>query len=172
MSTRIKNPFSCPECDVRAELDNPNVKWDKHYVLPHHLPSCSKARSRKQTCETCGKVRKCWVKNRWRHYCSECWPLTDEQRSEVYRQRRAERKPASRFAYPIIGGPLDGEYATTFDFYRGGVTADSGGIYAAHATEYAEFNAAGGGRRRIGGSPSMVFLHKSLLRPLISPRER
>ena len=101
----------------------------------------------------------------------------------------------SRLAYPCIGGPLDGEHATTEDFYgyrpinpetkkpyrwnerqpdgRYSFERDEG-MYAHLKNEYVEFNGSGGGgRKRIGMfPPSMIFVHKSLLKPTESPRKR
>jgi hypothetical protein len=115
------------------------------------------------------------------HYywlCSECFPKVNHQ--DDIAKLRKEREPKerkARFAYPIIGGPLDGEYATTDDFYPERGKPDSyyyrpGGLYGHLDREYAEFNAASGGNKKLGGSPTMVFIHKSLLKPLISPRDR
>ena len=100
----------------------------------------------------------------------------------------------SRLAYPCIGGPLDGEYATSEDFhgyrpinpetkkpYRYGETPPDGryswqrdeGMYAHLKHEYVEYNGSGGGSKRVGGfPPTMVYIHKSVLKPLQSPRKR
>jgi hypothetical protein len=76
-------------------------------------------------------------------------------------------------AYPIIGGPLDGFHALTSDFYSGyGKEGDEyyspAGMYCHLDDEYVEYNCAS--RRR--HAPSMIFVHKSVLKPLISPKER
>lgn len=154
-------------------------------------------KTRRGTCDGCGKVRKLTYRaNRTRevmyhpdgrkkllspaehaeahkrliHYyglCSECFPKVETHADIVALRRARGPKPrAPRFAYPVIGGPLDGESATTADFGREG-------MYEHLAREYREFNAASGrSSKRIGASPSMVFLHTSLLRPLIAPRDR
>lgn len=87
-----------------------------------------------------------------------------------------------KLAYPIVGGPLDGKHAITDDFsqyyqkYESDVwPKDMGaGIYKHLADEYVEYNIAGGARSKKVGSfpPSMVYIHKSLLKPLISPKDR
>lgn len=114
------------------------------------------------------------------HYClRECIKLTPAQRTAKRTEiREAQRKkPTAKFAYPIIGGPLDGEYAITSDFYSGsGKEGDTyyrpEGIYYHLSRQYEEFNAAHGGRKVLGGSPSMVFIHTSLLKPLARPKDR
>jgi len=84
-----------------------------------------------------------------------------------------KKKRGPRFAYPCIGGPLDGLYATTQDFYGASSWSDRDeGIYHHLRNEYYEYNSGYGARKRIGGHPSMVFIHKSLLKPLISPKDR
>jgi hypothetical protein len=105
------------------------------------------------------------------HYywlCSECFPKVETQADiAALRRARAPKPRAPRFAYPVIGGPLDGESATTADF------EDKGGMYEHLAREYHQFNSASGrSAKRIGGYPSMIFLHTSLIRPLIAPRDR
>lgn len=105
----------------------------------------------------------------------------------------------SKHAYPCVGGPLDGEHATTDDMrptlialrdiyytglgdpkkrgklaYREGDVVREGGLYGRVADEYVEYNQASGrGSKRIGGfPPTMIYVHKSLLKPLISARDR
>lgn len=81
----------------------------------------------------------------------------------------------SKRAYPCVGGPLDGEHACTDDFvrgtpekYRGVSWFSEPGMYAHLRDEYIEYNAA----RRSSKQPSMVFVHTSLLKPVISARQR
>jgi hypothetical protein len=149
-------------------------------------------KTRKGTCDGCGKVRKLTHPERktgivgpgeevsYYGLCSECFPKVKTQ-ADIIKLRKArdprERKP--RFAYPCIGGPLDGEYATTDDFekptdekYRGNSWFREGGMYGHLADDYAEFNNSRGGRKVIGGEPSMVFIHRALLKPLVAPRNR
>lgn len=102
------------------------------------------------------------------HYyalCKECLPQVT-CRADITRLRAARpTKQRARFAYPCIGGPLDGEYATTSDFY-------CDGMYAHLDREYEEYNAARATRRVLGAQPSMVFIHKAALKPLARPAER
>lgn len=131
------------------------------------------------------------------HYyglCSECFPKVNHQDDIIKLRKQREEKPRAekaRFAYPIIGGPLDGMYATTSDFeervvakhdsfkygtkeiqYKAGHIFREGGMYGHLANEYEEFNASRGVRKKLGASPSMVYIHKTLLKPLIHPRDR
>jgi hypothetical protein len=67
--------------------------------------------------------------------------------------------------YPIIGGPLDGEYANTKDFWTEYVSTHynrEAGQFAEYNDDYTTFNS--GDSRSV---VSMVFLHKSLLREAI-----
>ncbi len=70
-------------------------------------------------------------------------------------------------AYPVIGGPLDGEYACTKDF-------DSDGMYAHLSGTYAQYNFGWVDWRRDKGThvPSMVFLSLELTKPVISAKNR
>jgi hypothetical protein len=77
---------------------------------------------------------------------------------------------ATKKKYPIIGGPLDGEYGDYADFQEGydvqaswGGTLRDPGEHAAFKNEYVSFNSANGRRN----DPSMIWLHKSLLRGTI-----
>lgn len=117
------------------------------------------------------------------HYyglCAECFPKINHQDDIVKLTRELaglRPKRGVRFAYPVIGGPLDGQYAIVDDFKTtsgkpGETWYREGGIYGHLAKEYHEFNAGHGGRKVIGGFPSMVFLHDSLCRPLARPKDR
>jgi GH18 family chitinase len=73
-------------------------------------------------------------------------------------------------AHQCIGGPLDGEFATSYDFY-GTWTKTAGreeGMYEHLKHEYFQFNTARHGAART----DVVWLHRDTLRPSISPRER
>jgi hypothetical protein len=105
-------------------------------------------------------------------YCiKECLALSSEERAakhdEMREQRSARKNPP--LAWPIIGGPLDGKYAVPADFYRYG---SDPGMYAEFAPAYEEFNCASGGYRRIGASPTMIFVFEELLKPMIRGRDR
>jgi hypothetical protein len=104
------------------------------------------------------------------HYyglCSECFPKVKTQADiRALRAERREREkvtPKKRYrkAYPVVGGPLDGEHAATIDFYRDG-------MYEHLADEYAEYNRSSTSTR----GASMIFVHSSLLKPVVSARER
>jgi hypothetical protein len=155
-------------------------------------------KTRKGTCDGCGRVRKLTKpedRNRELFYneegrkihlsederrrrldllvhyywlCSECFPQVKSQ-ADIRRLRSTRvKRPRSKLAYPIIGGPLDGEHAITDDMSTYGDA-----LYKDAAHEYFEFNGAGRGRKRVGGfPPTMIYVHKSLLKPLISARER
>jgi len=124
-------------------------------------------------------VRKCTKPEqpdiRFYYLCTECFPKVSSQddvgrlRKFHYPARKERNKKRSKLAYPIIGGPLDGEHAITDDMSSYGEA-----LYKEVAREYVEFNAAGGsGGKRIGGfPPSMIYVHKSVLKPLISARTR
>lgn len=128
------------------------------------------------TCGICRRVRRLVVEPcswsdvgyAWR--CAECRPLQGEERKAAAAEgekRVKARNMKSRLAYPVIGGPLDGESALTTDFYSASSWSDRDeGMYAHLAGEYFEFNAASGGRKRVGGSPTMIFVHTSLLTPM------
>jgi hypothetical protein len=146
--------------------------------------------SKTTTCDGCSRRRKCTRPGatgiRFYWLCTECNPRVKEQsdisklRKEHGPARRARNAKRSKLAYPVIGGPLDGYSATTDDFHSGqGKPGDSwfreDGMYMHLANEYMEYNGAHGGYRskRVGGfPPSMIYVHKSLLRPLISGRTR
>lgn len=87
-------------------------------------------------------------------------------------------------AYPCIGGPLDGEFATTGDFegdypyVKGTKRRDYDakrieGMYEHLASSYVQFNQAGNNwnkdTRRI---PPMIWLHTGLLVLPVPPKER
>jgi hypothetical protein len=132
------------------------------------------ARTRRGTCDGCGKVRKLTYPERktgivqageeisYYGLCSECFPKVKTQ-ADIIALRKA-RGPRKRYkkAYPCIGGPLDGEHAATEDFYRDG-------MYAHLDNEYASYNSSGSFG---GGRASMIFVHSSLIKPVISARER
>lgn len=98
--------------------------------------------------------------------CSECLPKVKTQADIAALRKAREPKMRAKVAYPILGGPLDGQSAITDDMY-------SDGMYAAVAREYVEYNSAGAGGKRIGSNPpSMLWIHRSLLRPIIAGRDR
>ena len=74
------------------------------------------------------------------HYCylcRECNELdADERKAEQAEgeKRVKQRNLKARKAYPVIGGPLDGESALTTDFYSGWRDEDPG-MYAHLASE-------------------------------------
>lgn len=83
-------------------------------------------------------------------------------------------------AHICIGGPLDGSFATSDDFY-GGYAYVPGtrrrdyhtpveGMYEHLKHEYFQFNTAT--RAATGKLGNVVWLHKSLLKPAISPKDR
>lgn len=144
--------------------------------------------ARRGTCDGCGKVRKLTHPKRkegivkageeisYYGLCSECLPKVKTQ-ADIVKLRREVRAPRKRYkkAYPCIGGPLDGQHAATEDFYQGSPEKfrehswfREGGMYGHLADEYASYNASGRSRR----GPSMIFVHTSLLKPLISARDR
>lgn len=137
---------------------------------------------RKGTCGVCGKVRKLKRFKQWYWRCSECFDLPEEEAKAIFTQRKMQpRKP--RLAYPCIGGPLDGEHATTVDFMRAQrkynyetkefIEVAPEGMYNHLATEYIEYNCAGGSSKTIGGwPPSMIFIHRDSLPALASPKDR
>lgn len=139
------------------------------------------------TCDGCGKVRKLAhppngpapdrsvfqsiekrrendrLQIQYYGLCVECYPKVKTQGDIVRLRQERPRKPRQpRFSYPCVGGPLDGQYALTTDFYSSGKH---------HGKGYAEYNQAGGGRNRVGSSPSMIFVHESKLLPLRSGRD-
>lgn len=120
---------------------------------------------RTETCDCCGKRRLCkkvsadkltrklvsWSPD----YClKECFALSETERGVRCKQAREERR--SRVVYPIIGGPLDGQYAIPDDFSRYGE-----GKFADFSASYATYNSAGRNRR----DTSMIFLYVGLLQP-------
>jgi hypothetical protein len=135
----------------------------------------------KGTC-VCGRVRKLARQGKWGHRCRACYDLTgaelDTVRKEAERLRN-DRAAKARLAYPCIGGPLDGEHATTDDFAPG--YGEPGhkwyrqaGMYGHLSREYVEFNrAGGGGRKKIGAPATMIFVHdpRGELR-IKAPRDR
>jgi len=130
------------------------------------------------TCNVCRRQRKLFRYEQFHRRCAECLSLTGDALDAARRagkERVAARSLASRKAYVCIGGPLDGEFATTYDFHpevksKGGEVLREGGIYGHLAYEYTEFNAAVGNYRR--HAPSMVFIHESLLKNPIPARQR
>lgn len=137
----------------------------------------------KMRCSCCGKTRKCQqvragnVEHTWDPwYClMECLKLTSGERDirrknaqEFARQERLKHPP---LAWPIIGGPLNGLFAVPRDFHTGW-RGEPDGRYAPHARQYREFNSASGTSKRIGGFPSMIFVHTSLLPGMIRGRDR
>lgn len=151
-------------------------------------------RTRRGTCDGCGKVRKLTYppkKNTAEHprilppdaeiyyygLCSECFPKVKTQ-ADIRTLRQARDKTTRKRykkAYPCLGGPLDGQHAATEDFetaspekFRHHSWYREGGMYGHLADEYVEFNAG----RRTRSAPSMIFVHTSILKPVISARER
>jgi hypothetical protein len=142
--------------------------------------TCKRKRNEpeKYTCSCCGKQRLCKQVERGGsgprsydpHYCiKECLNLTTTERrsryEQAYRARRKKRQDAPPLAWPIIGGPLDGLYAVPADFW-------GEGRYQPHCREYAEFNSGSRSHKRIGASPSMVYIHRLLLKPMIRGADR
>jgi len=125
------------------------------------------------TCSVCRRRRKMVgppdPKDGSFHYfylCRECTALSPEERDaekDRGERRVEERNLKSRKAYPIVGGPLDGEFALTIDFQSAwGTPGDGkfyreGGMYAHLSREYFEYNSAS------RGNPSMIFVHESCL---------
>ena len=70
-------------------------------------------------------------------------------------------------AYPCIGGPLDGQHATTKDFRSGEMFEHLDAQYAQYNFGYRTWQ-----RDKTKPSPSMVFIHEDVLRPVISARLR
>jgi len=139
-----------------------------------------------ESCSACRKRRKCKIDvamsrdpltgkvPSWApRFCSECLPLSVEERraktAEAKTKRREEEPP---LAWPCIGGPLDGKYAVPLDFYDSHWADRKRGRYAEHQGEYEMYNGASGGYKRIGHRPTMVFIHRSLLKPMIRGRDR
>lgn len=77
----------------------------------------------------------------------------------------------SKWGYPIIGGPLDGQWGNWDDFQNSGYGGTLPGVHYPHRAEYTPFNRADGQTRGRGkkhnGPASMIWLHKSLLQPMI-----
>lgn len=84
-------------------------------------------------------------------------------------------------AHVCIGGPLDGQFATSDDFYgnypyepgtrrRDYRAAPNEGMYEHLKDEYFQFNTAA--RVATRNHAHVVWLHKSLLKPAISPKDR
>lgn len=138
---------------------------------------CKRIRNEPETatCDSCGRRRLCRQVMRYQahpvtydpYYCvAECLDMISAQREAKRKEMRDHRRiKAPPLAWPIIGGPLDGSYAVPSDFYWGG-------RYYEHNRDYTDWNAAHGGSRRIGGSPTMVFIHASLIRPTIRGADR
>jgi hypothetical protein len=151
-------------------------------------------KTKRGTCDGCGKVRQLDRKQiekasdswaRFYRLCSECLPKVSTKDDLIkLRQERPKKERRARFAYPCVGGPLDGEYATTDDMiptmiaardygkWKKGDIIREGGLYGHIAHEYHEYNASHGSAKKIGSKPSMIFIHNSLLKPLISPKDR
>jgi hypothetical protein len=142
-------------------------------------------------CDCCGRHRLCVQETRdaldgprtWDpHYCvKECLGLTGPQRAARRREaddaRRAKRRDEPPIAFPVVGGPLGGKHAVPADFWsESGKPGDKWyrppGRYAEHGREYDEYNAARGGHRRVGGAPTMIFVHRPLAGKLIRGRDR
>lgn len=123
----------------------------------------------KGTCDVCRRSRELFRIDTYHRRCRECLPLRDEELSAAVkagRERVQVRTAKARFAYPCIGGPLDGEHAMTTDFYREG-------IYEHLRYDYHEFNSGSGRSRKVIGAPaSMLFIHKDLVGVMIKGRDR
>jgi len=152
---------TCEGCGKRRKLTYPENRTEElfYYQTPNGVMR-KKLLSTQQNCE---------AQELLIHYyglCSECFPQV-KCRSDVARLRKQrEKKQRSKVAYPIIGGPLDGQYAITDDFYHDG-------IFANVEREYIDYNCASHGGKTIGSNPpSMLWIHKSLLKPIISGRDR
>lgn len=127
-------------------------------------------KTRRGTCGICHKVRKLSLHGSYYFRCGECYELTDDEARVKRDEALRNREPKPRFAYPCVGGPLDGEYATTEDFRTWG---DNPGMYTHLTREYHEYNYTVATRKRVGSfPPSMIFIHVSLLKPLARPRDR
>jgi hypothetical protein len=99
------------------------------------------------------------------HYyglCSECFPkVKTSDDVQALRKAREPKSRGPRHAYCCIGGPLDGQFAATIDFY-------GDGMYSHLDNEYVEYNAG----RRTSKAPSMIYVHKSLLQMPVSAKRR
>jgi hypothetical protein len=122
-------------------------------------------RSATRCCDGCGRKRKLYYGEAlpFHGLCSECI-VTIKDEAGIVKARKA-RPPRARYrkAYICIGGPLDGQYATTEDFH------DREGMYAHLDDQYASYNSSGSYG---GGRASMIYVHMSLIKPPISGRER
>ncbi len=74
-------------------------------------------------------------------------------------------------AYYCVGGPLDGEYATSKDFH-GNWETNEDGMYSHLRKEYAAYNSSGWSYVPQGDKCSRLWIHKDYLKPGISPRGR
>ena len=91
----------------------------------------------------------------------------------------------SKYAYPIVGGPLDGKHATTKDFearsvatrttsyFREGDVLREGGRYRDHTRSYVAYNLNGGWS---GGNAhtfsSMIWVYAPLIGKKITTKQR
>ena len=116
------------------------------------MAAVSSTSHRRGTCDACGRVRKLH-----RVLKSEMNSIEDVK---LARNRRPAKKRYKK-AYPCIGGALDGEYAATEDFY-------SDGMYRHLSDSYVEYNLG----HRTREAPSMIFVDRSLLKPVISAAKR
>lgn len=79
---------------------------------------------------------------------------------------------ASKFVYPVVGGPINGEYADYSDWYDRTWDGSPPGQFAEYKGLYVPFNRADGATsgsrgKRDGGPASLIWLHIDLLRPMI-----
>ena len=125
----------------------------------------------KATCYVCRKRRQCARFNTYYDRCIECYSLTNAEAETKNKEARANKKPRMKIAYPCIGGPLDGLYAVHDDFYTG-YRDNPGGIYAHLRSEYIDYNGSWRGSKTIGSRPTMIYVHTSILKPLISAKDR
>jgi hypothetical protein len=85
-------------------------------------------------------------------------------------------------AHPCIGGPLDGEFATSGDFHgsyekvpgtqRNDYSKPVEGMYAHLSDDYYQFNTAYSYTMKRRNLARVVWLHVSMLRPSIAPSKR
>lgn len=92
-------------------------------------------------------------------FCSECLPLVHSQKDIQTLRKNREKKQRYKKAFICIGGPLDGQFAITDDFYREG-------IYGHLGNDYDQFNSSGGGKS------SMIWVHRSLVKAPVSGKDR
>ena len=129
------------------------------------MAAVSSTSHRRGTCDACGRVRKLHrvLKSelKYHSFCRECAPKMNSIEDVKLARNRRPAKKRYKKAYPCIGGALDGEYAATEDFY-------SDGMYRHLSDSYVEYNLG----HRTRSAPSMIFVDRSLLKPVISAAKR